>query len=79
MPEGKVRNLAETLLKAKNRLKRTLTLEAIGDSSLRAGNSVLTVIENLGDISLNQMMLIESCTHNIKGSHHTMTLNLMYV
>lgn len=78
MPEGKVKQQAENLLKTKNRLKRTLSIECIGHAGLRAGNSVAVFIKGLGDINLNQLMIIESCVHKIKGSHHTMTLNLLY-
>lgn len=78
MPEGKVRAQAENLLKVKNRLKRSLSIDCLGHSGLRAGNSVALMIKELGDISLNQLMIIEGCTHIVKGSHHTMKLNLLY-
>lgn len=78
LPEGKVKQQAENLLKTKNRLKRTLSLDCIGDFRVRAGISLGVFIRDLGDINLSQLMVVESATHKIKGGHHTMTLNLLY-
>ena len=77
-PESIAEQQAENLLKLKNRLKRTLSIECIGDTRLRAGNSVGVFIKDLGDINLNQLMIINSATHKWKGDHHTMDLNLIY-
>ncbi len=76
--EGKAKQQAENLLKIKNRLKRTLSIDCIGDTRLRAGNSVGVFIRDLGDISVNQLMIINSATHKWKGNNHTMDLNLIY-
>ena len=76
--DGKAKQQAENLLKIKNRLKRTLSVDCIGDTRLRAGNSVGLFIQELGDINLNQLMIINSVTHKWKGIHHTMDLNLIY-
>jgi hypothetical protein len=78
LPEGKVKQQAENLLKTKNRLKRTLSMECIGDFRLKAGHIVGAFIKDLGDIHLNQLMIIENATHKIEGGHHTMTLSLLY-
>lgn len=78
VPEGRANQQAKTLLKVRNRLKRTLSIDCIGDTQLRAGNSVGVFIQELGDISVNQLMIIDSVTHKIKGRHHTMSLNLIY-
>ncbi|MBU5440286.1 hypothetical protein KQI42_20025 [Tissierella sp. MSJ-40] len=76
--EGKAKQQAENLLKVRNRLRRTLSIDCIGDIRLRAGNSVGVFIKDLGDISVNQLMIIDSVTHKWKGNHHTMDLNLIY-
>lgn len=77
-PEFIAEQQAENLLKLKNRLRRTLSIDCIGHTRLRAGNSVGVFIKDLGDINLNQLMIINSATHKWKGDHHTMDLNLIY-
>ena len=68
---------AEGILKLKNKKKRTLQLkEVLGDIRVRAGTSVMTLLENVGDISVAQYMLVEKCKHVFGNDEHWMTLDL---
>lgn len=68
---------AEAILKLKNKKKRTLQLkEVLGDIRVRAGTSVMTLLENVGDISVKQYMLVEKCKHVFGNDEHWMTLDL---
>lgn len=68
---------AEGILKLKNKKKRTLQLKnVLGDIRVRAGTSVMTLVENVGDISVKQYMLVEKCKHVFGNDEHWMTLDL---
>ncbi len=68
---------AEAILKLKNKKKRTLQLkETLGDTRVRAGSSVMTLLEDIGDISIAQYMLVEKCKHVFSNNEHWMTLDL---
>lgn len=64
------------MLKLYNDTKRTLKLETIGIPSISAGSIFACKIEDLGDMSLNNYLLVNSCTHKITNSVHTMTLDV---
>lgn len=69
-----VKHKADTLLKLKNRVNKTLQLkDCIGDTRVRAGNSVVTL---LSDIGVSQYMLVERCKHVFDNDEHFMTLDL---
>lgn len=76
MSAEKAEAQAEMMLKNSNKLKRSLKLSCIGDTRLRAGNGIGVVIDGIGDINLSDMLLITKCTHEWKGSIHTMDLEL---
>ena len=64
------------LLELYNQKTRKLTIkEAFGDYRVRAG-SLVGVIMNLGDVKLQNNMLVETCEHTFKLDEHTMTLKL---
>ena len=67
---------AEATLRYYNRRHRTLQVSALGVLGLRAGQMVLMQIEGLGDIDLNQWLLVESVTHTWENSLHTMEVEL---
>ncbi len=75
--ETNMKAKAEAILKLKNKKKRTLQLkEVLGDIRVRAGTSVMTLLENVGDISVKQYMLVEKCKHVFRNDEHWMTLDL---
>lgn len=68
---------AESILKLKNRKKRTLQLkEVLGDIRVRAGTSVMTLLKDVGDISVQQYMIVEKAKHVFGNDEHWMTLDL---
>ena len=46
-----------------------------GDNRVRAG-SMLVVNLNLGDVSLQNFMLVETCKHTYKENEHWMDITL---
>lgn len=67
---------AAATLKYYNRRLRTLKVSALGVLGLRAGQMILMQIKGLGDIDLNQWLLIEKITHNFENDKHTMNIDL---
>lgn len=59
-----------------NKVFRTLNLEAIGISGLRAGNTIPVDIPTIGDVDINKALLIDLVTHKYKNSDHTMSLEM---
>lgn len=67
---------AEALLTLYNQKTRKLTIQdAFGDCRVRAG-SLVGVILDLGDVKLQNYMLVETCRHSFKLDEHTMELKL---
>lgn len=68
---------AEAILKMKNRVNKSLSLkDVIGDTRVRAGTSAMILMRDIGDISIQQYMLIEKAKHVFSNDEHWMTLDL---
>lgn len=70
---SQAKSKADTLLRLYNRELETLTLECLGDTRVRAGNSFYGQIE---DIDLNKRLIVKSVTHEFVPVH-TMSLEVM--
>lgn len=69
-------NKANELLKLYNKKTRELKITgAFGVVGVRAG-TLIPVRLNLGDVKVNNFMLVEKVTHNFDAGHHTMDLTL---
>lgn len=67
---------ADALLSLYNKKTRNLTISnALGDTRVRAGSMVVVQL-NLGDVSLNNLMLVEKCKHKFNNDEHLMDLTL---
>lgn len=73
---AQIKEMLEQLMALKNRETRSLQLDAIGDSRVRAGCYVPVVIS---DYDINQYFLIDECMHRYDGADHTMTLELKVI
>ena len=59
------------------RRMRTLKVESLGVPGLRAGMMVLMKVQGLGDINLDQYVLLEKVTHTWTNDDHTMEFETM--
>ena len=67
---------ADALLKLYNAKTKSLKVSGCaGDSRVRAGCCIVARL-NLGDLKLDNIMLVEKCTHDYKNGLHTMDLTL---
>lgn len=70
------KSLANTLLKAKNRKTRDLTLKGVkGDVRVRAGCKIPVHLD-LGDMVNDEWLVCESVTHIFSADHHTMDISI---
>lgn len=70
---------ARAMLGTYNRRLRTLSVSALGVPGLRAGMMVRMLVPGLGDINLDQYVLLESVTHTWENSVHTMDFDTMAI
>lgn len=75
--EAKVRDRVEYLLNYFCQVRRTLKLEALGNTSIRAGSMIELYMPDLGDVALHKTLLVNSCTHKISSHSHTMSLEMI--
>lgn len=67
---------AKKLLKKHNRKRRTFSLsKVVGDLSIRSGSCVKVVL-SLGDILIDEFMVVTGCTHNFATDEHFMDLKV---
>lgn len=67
---------ADSLLNLYNAKTRNLSIKnAFGDVRVRAGSMVVVILD-LGDVKLQNLMLVEKAKHEFKESQHLMTLTL---
>lgn len=68
---------ADTLLELYNRKSRSLSIKKVlGDIRVRGGSSVAVYLPLLGDISVQNFMMVETVTHTFADNEHWMDLKL---
>jgi hypothetical protein len=65
---------ARSLLWLLNAETRSLSLDVMGDTRVRAGNSILA---SISDLKIAQYLIISSCKHDFEANNHTMSLELV--
>lgn len=70
---------AQATLKYYNQRMRTLSVTSLGVVGLRAGQMVLMKVEGLGDINLDQFVLLEKVTHTFENGSHTMDFDTLAI
>lgn len=73
--DAQIREKADNLLKLHNREKLSLSVQAIGDMRVRAGNFIYVLVADFE----TQLFLVDQCTHKISGGEHTMSLDIKVV
>lgn len=73
MSEAQIAERAKLILSAKNRVKKSLKVDTLGDLKIRAGSLVFIKLPDLG---IESFLRVNSATHQFKGNQHTMSLGL---
>lgn len=77
--DAQIKAQASATLKYYNRRMRTLSVSSLGVPGLRAGMMVLMKVPGLGDINLDQYVLLEKVTHTFQNDLHTMDFDTMAI
>lgn len=77
--EAKIKAQAQATLQYYNQRMRTLSVSSLGVPGLRAGQMVLMKVPGLGDINLDQYVLLEKVTHTWKNDVHTMDFDTLAI
>ncbi|MFC6334289.1 hypothetical protein ACFP56_16800 [Paenibacillus septentrionalis] len=76
MNDPQIKELLNNLAKLKNRERKSLQVNAIGDIRVRAGFRVHIKIDEYG---VDQALLVDECTHSFSNDVHTMSLELKVI
>lgn len=76
MNAAQIKELLNMLIQLKNRERRSLKIDALGDLRIRAGCYIPVILNELG---INQYFLVDECTHKWEGDEHTMSITLKVV
>lgn len=71
--------MAQQMLQSVNRRKRSLSVSCLGVPGLRAGQMIRMNIPLMGDINLDQYVLLESVTHHYQEGVHTMDFTTLEI
>ena len=77
--EAQMKAQASATLEYYNRRMRTLKVESLGVPGLRAGMMVLMKVPGLGDINLDQYVLLEKVSHTWENDVHTMDFETLAI
>lgn len=77
--DAQVKAQAAASLEFYNRRMRTLKVSSLGVPGLRAGQMVYMRVPGLGDINLDQYVLLEKVTHTFQNHLHTMEFDTMEI
>lgn len=77
--DAQMKAQAQASLAYYNRRMRTVKVNSLGVPGLRAGQMVLMKVPGLGDINLDQYVLLEQVTHTWENDVHTMEFETMAI
>ena len=77
--DAQIQAQAQVSLQYYNQRMRTISVSSLGVPGLRAGQMVLMKVPDLGDINLDQYVLLEKVTHTWKNETHTMEFETLAI
>lgn len=76
MTPAQIKDLAERIIKLKNKETKTLEINCLGHWKVRAGRMVYLLIEKLG---IQEYFMVDECKHSWNEGVHTMSLKLKVI
>lgn len=75
---SQIAELANTLLRLKNRVTKTMSINCLGYLGVSAGSGIVLELTDLvnEEVAQNEYYLVTSATHTFKNNEHTMSLEL---
>ncbi len=74
--EAQIKALLDQLAKLKNRETKSLKITAVGDPAVRSGCYLQAMI---GELAIDQLFLIEECSHSFAGDDYTVQIELKVI
>lgn len=78
--DAQAKIIAENILKQKNRLRKTLSVECIGagqgEEKIRGGSVVLVDINDVGQNAVFNTYVVENCTHTFSNNQHNIKIDI---
>lgn len=78
MNDAQIREMAEMILKLKNKVAKTLSLECLGNLNVREGTGVYLQLTEYPEVTFNQMVVVTKVTHTFDNMIHSMKLEVMF-
>lgn len=78
MNDAQIREMADMILKLKNRVVKSLSLDCLGNLNIREGSGVYLQLTEYPEVSFNQMVVVTKVTHSFSNMLHTMKLEVMF-
>ena len=76
MNAAQIEQMAQAYLTYYNRVKQTVTIDAMGIPGLRAGMIVPVQLGMVDSLSVSRLLLAEKVDHSIEDGQHTMTIEV---
>lgn len=78
--DAQAKAIAEQILKQKNRIHKTMSVECIGagqgEEKIRGGSIIVVDVNDVGENSVFNNFVVESCTHTFSNSQHNIKINI---
>ena len=76
MTPAQIKDLADKIIKLRNRETKTFSLECLGHWKVRGGSFVMVYIEKFG---IKEYFLVDDCAHSWDSGIHTMSVELRVI
>ncbi len=78
--DAQAKNIAENILRQKNRLSKTMSVECIGagqgEEIIRGGSVLIVDVNDVGENAVFNTYVVESCTHTFSNNQHNIKIDI---
>lgn len=78
--DAQAKAIAENILKQKNRLHKTMSVECIGagqgEEKIRGGSVIMAEIDDIGEKGVFNTFVVENCTHTFSNNQHSIKIDI---
>ena len=78
--DAQAKNIAENILRQKNRVHKTMSVECIGagqgEEKIRGGSVLVVDVNDVGENAVFNTYIVESCTHTFSNNQHSVRIDI---
>ncbi len=78
--DAQAKAIAEKILRQKNRLHKTMSVECIGvgqgEEKIRGGSIIIVDVNDVGENAVFNSYVVESCTHTFSNNQHNIKIDI---